>query len=403
MTTGQEPRLRRLCLVVDIEAYGGRPYSVQQRVQAKLDRALDHACERAGIRRPQCEQQDRGDGQLLLLPPGADEARVLPGLVLGLRDALHTMNRSPGTDGRIRIRAALAQGAVQRAPLGYVAWSVELASRLLDCAEIRAALAAAAASDMALVVAADLYADAFATGAGGLPGTAFTQVTVSIPAKRFEAVAWVGTAGRGTLDALPPAAASAAQRRRSARAVLTEVLGTIGAGLCLIAPGGGGGDAGDGTEDGADGTGAGGGAGEGAGGATRALEGWASGHLFGPPAPHHDVPHHDVHHHVAPHHDVPQPGVPHHEAQHRDAHHDVHHHGDDGTQHVAWHADGMTPDGVLHGAGQYDLFDHLLHPWGHDPSYDGLLHDIPPHDAPLHEDPPHDGQGHHPHPPHGGS
>ncbi len=231
MSGALAPRLRRVCLVVDIEAYGGRPYRVQQTVQERLDRALDHACDRAGVDRARCEAQDRGDGQLLLLPPGVDEAKALPGLVLGLRDALHTLNRAPGTAGRLRIRAALAQGGVQRAALGFVARSVETACRLLDCPQARAALKGTPDTDLALVVADDLFTDAFAAGAGGLPVKDFTPITVALPEKRFRAEAWIGTPRGGTLVTLAPPPAPGAGRRTGP--VLLRGLGDALAGAAL--------------------------------------------------------------------------------------------------------------------------------------------------------------------------
>ncbi|WP_380282128.1 hypothetical protein [Kitasatospora purpeofusca] len=237
MSGATAPRLRRICLVVDIEAYGGRPYRVQQKVQERLDRALDHACDRAGVHRSRCESQDRGDGQLLLLPPDVDEAKALPGLVLGLRDALHTLNRAPGASGRLRIRAALAQGGVQRAPLGYVARSVETACRLLDCAQARAALKDTPDTDLVLVVADDLFTDAFATGAGGVPVEEFTEITVAIPDKRFKAGAWVGTPRSGALVALPSPAPPGSRRRAAGSALLHGLGdGLLGAALGATPP-----------------------------------------------------------------------------------------------------------------------------------------------------------------------
>ncbi|MFF2950394.1 hypothetical protein ACFVVU_03440 [Kitasatospora sp. NPDC057965] len=232
MSDAVAPRLRRICLVVDIEAYSGRPYRVQQKVQERLDRALDHACGRAGVDRARCEAQDRGDGQLLLLPPDVDEAKALPGLVLGLRDALHTLNRAPGTAGRLRVRAALAQGGVQRAALGFVARSVETACRLLDCQEARAALKGAPDTDLAVVIADDLFTDTVAAGADGVPVEEFTEITVAIPAKRFEARAWVGTPRSGALVPMP-SPAPAGSRRRAAGSALLRGLGDALAGAAL--------------------------------------------------------------------------------------------------------------------------------------------------------------------------
>ncbi|MED7955117.1 hypothetical protein [Streptomyces sp. BE303] len=229
---GTPARQRRICLVVDIEAYSGRLYPVQGDIQDRLHRALDHAFVRARVERGRCEAQDRGDGQLLLLPPGTNEAVALPGLVLGLRDAVHTLNRSPGTTGRLRIRVALAQGGVQRAALGFTARSVETACRLLDCAQARAALKDTPEADLVLVVTDDLYTDVFEAGVGGLAAGEFTRTTVRIKDKRFEAHAWLATPRRGELVALPPPRTPGTRRRAATSAVLQGALDLLaGAGL----------------------------------------------------------------------------------------------------------------------------------------------------------------------------
>ncbi|MFJ9767732.1 hypothetical protein ACIRUY_28295 [Streptomyces erythrochromogenes] len=221
-TGPQGGRQRRLCLIVDVEKYSGRSHRAQMRVQDAVAQALDYACERGGVRRQGCALQDRGDGQLLLLPAGVDEARAVPGLVQGLRDMLPLLNARAAQDEQIRLRAALAQGSVQRAPLGFVAWSVELASRLLDSTELRTALAESADSDMALIVSDDLYSDTFATGAGGLTGSAFRPVRVDIPEKRFSSDAWISVLPRGRTAplgvAVPPPGGLPARRGRGLRA-----------------------------------------------------------------------------------------------------------------------------------------------------------------------------------------
>ncbi|MFD5624559.1 hypothetical protein [Streptomyces yangpuensis] len=221
-TGAQGGRQRRLCLIVDVEKYSGRSHRAQMRVQDGVAQALDYACERGGVRRQGCALQDRGDGQLLLLPAGVDEAKAVPGLVRGLRDMLPVLNARAADDEQIRLRAALAQGSVERAPLGFVAWSVELASRLLDSAELRTALAESADSDMALIVSADLYSDTFATGAGGLTGSAFRPVRVDIPEKRFSSDAWISVLPRGRTAPLgvtvPPPGSLPARRGRGVRA-----------------------------------------------------------------------------------------------------------------------------------------------------------------------------------------
>ncbi|MFF3320726.1 hypothetical protein [Streptomyces sp. NPDC002889] len=232
------PRERRLCLIVDVEHYSGRSHAAQMQVQDGVAHALDHACRQAGVRWTACERQDRGDGQLLLLPSGVDEGKAVPGLVLGLRDMLPVLNARAARDHCVRLRVAMAQGAVQRAPLGFVAWSVELASRLLDCGELRSALAGAPSSDMALIVPPDLYADCFAPGAGGLSAAAFRKVRVDIPQKRFASDAWISVLPRGRtaplgFPVLPPDGPLVRPRRRTGR-LLGTAAAAVGAGTLLM-------------------------------------------------------------------------------------------------------------------------------------------------------------------------
>ncbi|MFE6748671.1 hypothetical protein ACFVGM_22670 [Kitasatospora purpeofusca] len=332
MSGALAPRVRRIVLVVDIEAYSGRPYWVQQAVQERLDRALDHACGRAGVDRRRCEAQDRGDGQLLLLPPDVDEAKALPGLVLGLRDALHTLNRAPGTAGRLRIRAALAQGGVQRAALGFVARAVETACRLLDCEHARSALKDTPDTDLALVVADDLFVDAFAAGALGLPVDAFTSITVAVPAKRFKTKAWLGTPRDGALVVLAPPAAPGTPRRER-RSALLRGLGDAAVGIAL--------------------------------GAT-------------PPTRHHDDP--------PPHHDG-DPADGHHDRQGHGQHGHDGNHGHDGDH--DGYGDGHQGQHEQHGGQDpphHDTAPHHEDPWHHDGWGTDAWDTDPHHHDPHHED-----------------
>ncbi|MFE8013083.1 hypothetical protein ACFU3O_10135 [Streptomyces antibioticus] len=237
---GQVGSRRRLCLVVDVERYSGRSYDAQAKVQDGVALALDQACANAGLRWRDCERQDRGDGQLLLLPPEIDEDRAVPGLILGLRDMLPLLNARVPEEHVIRLRVALAQGAVRPAKLGFVAWSVELASRLLDSAALRKELAMAQGSDMALIVPDDLYHDVFERGAGGLPPDALRKVRVEIKAKKFAADAWLGALPRGRTAPLGfpvvPAGAPLDRPRRTFARRAGEAAVLVG-GTLLLVPG----------------------------------------------------------------------------------------------------------------------------------------------------------------------
>ncbi|GAA1754229.1 hypothetical protein [Luedemannella helvata] len=219
------PAIRRLCLVVDIESYSALDHPAQLRAQARLASALTTAVRRAGIRpglpRRGVIRQNRGDGQLVLLPPGIDEARAISGLVHGLAEAMLSINAQPP---RLRLRVALAQGVVQSAATGYVGKAIVDACRLVDSDALREALAAAPERDFAVAFTDDLFRDVVVHGFGGLVGSDFRQVDVVQERKGFAIAAWVS---RPDLVATSPPASAGRWRlpaSRVGRAVLTVVI-----------------------------------------------------------------------------------------------------------------------------------------------------------------------------------
>ena len=185
------PARRRLCFAVDIESFSGRIQPQQLDLMRRLLWIMTVACENAGVSASRCERQDSGDGQILVLPPGVDESTVLPGFVLGLLTALKQVNETPGSGGRLRLRVSLGQGNVQMADTGLASHAVATVCRLLDSADLRAALAGEQAADAAFVVTDDLYADLVMKGYGGLPADAFRKIHVETPAKQFAADGWI--------------------------------------------------------------------------------------------------------------------------------------------------------------------------------------------------------------------
>ena len=185
------PAIRRLCLAVDIESYSTRSIPEQIDLQTRLLWTMSQACRVAGVKSARCDRQDSGDGQILILPPSIDESKVLPGLVIGLLTAVRRANESLGCGGRLRLRISLGQGAIQVGATGFASRAVITVARLLDSAELRAALAAVPAADAAVVVTSDLYQDMFSQGYGGLAASEFHEVRIEIPAKRFTANAWI--------------------------------------------------------------------------------------------------------------------------------------------------------------------------------------------------------------------
>ncbi len=220
---------RRLCLMVDVESYSRQTNQRQFAIQGSLAEILAGALRRAGVRPGQCERQEQGDGFLLLLPSGVDEGRTIPGLINGFAEGLATANQDEPE--RIRLRAALTQGAVRRAATGYVANAIVTAARLVSSAELRQALARYPDRDLALAVTSDLYDDVVADGFTPTADTDLLRAHVRLPDKGFSADVRI-------LVPVSPAVGTAhpRPRRGSVFSVAGVALPVIGLGGAAIHP-----------------------------------------------------------------------------------------------------------------------------------------------------------------------
>ncbi|MFE9771729.1 hypothetical protein ACFYOV_08685 [Streptomyces sp. NPDC005931] len=198
------PGFRRLCLAVDIEKYSTRDNANMVWLQRVLLRTLRTACERAGVVWERCGRQAQGDGYLLVLEPGVEEARVVPGLLAALTAGLAAANaRASATKsvagkessgrkpGSVRMRASLHQGIVHEADSGYAGSAVVALFRVLDSGPVRRILAESPDYDLVTAFSDTLYQDLVDTGYEGLSAVGFEKVEIEIAAKNFAAIAWV--------------------------------------------------------------------------------------------------------------------------------------------------------------------------------------------------------------------
>ncbi len=185
------PGIRRLIVAVDLAGYSRHDHIRQLNDQRRLMDVMSRMCAETGVKRDACLRQPQGDGELLLLPPGLDEGRAVPGLVRELATAVQEVNRDLGEDARLRLRAALHQGIVHEGVNGFVSRAVVRACRLLDSKALRQALADLPACELALAVSDQLYEDVLEHGYRGLDPERFRRYRVEMPEKHFAADAWV--------------------------------------------------------------------------------------------------------------------------------------------------------------------------------------------------------------------
>ena len=216
--------VRRVCLLLDVEAYSRLSHREQISVQARLRRLVDTVLRGAGVRPSACERQQKGDGELVVMPSGIDESRVVPGLVAGLRDALDADGRAHPDGHRIRIRAALDQSVVHLSAEGYVGTAVVSTERVVNSDTLRRALATYTGA-LVVAVSGPLYDDVLRHGWGGLAAADFHRATVRNPGKGFTAKVWTW-----------PVPVPAAHRPPTGRSPVLPAIGAAaGGGAALLA------------------------------------------------------------------------------------------------------------------------------------------------------------------------
>ena len=184
------PGRRRLCMAVDIEKFGARNTIDHIALMRQLAAIVRGAVARSGVPWADTDVQDQGDGLLLILPPGIDEGQALAALVNSLRDLTDETNLVVVSSRQVRLRGAFTQGIVHKGDTGFAGPAVIAVCRLLDSDVVRSALEAHRGSDVAVIIADDLFRDVVAQGYPGLDPAQFVRVEVDLPAKKFTATAW---------------------------------------------------------------------------------------------------------------------------------------------------------------------------------------------------------------------
>ncbi|GAA4587608.1 hypothetical protein GCM10023194_37070 [Planotetraspora phitsanulokensis] len=181
----------RLCVATDIEKYSRFTDLAALRAQERLVAVLTAARRRAGIDEAGVDLQEQGDGQFAVLPPGIEEAKVIPDLVRALRMELHDVNADLNDDAVLRLRVAMCRGNIRRGANGYVGATAVTVHRMLDAPTVRAALRDETTAVLVLAVSDSVYMDVIAQGNGDLDPADFRRVTAKLPEKGFEEIAWI--------------------------------------------------------------------------------------------------------------------------------------------------------------------------------------------------------------------
>jgi hypothetical protein len=174
---------------VDIAGYGGmdrtRPNYVALR--AGMYKSVKQAFAEAGIPWAECYQQDVGDSILALAPPTVPKSAFAGILPRALAVALRAHNEAHPPEERIKLRLSLHAGEVTYDEYGVAAPSIIHASRLLDAAPLKEALAGSTGT-LAMIVSEWFYDEVIRHHADHEPD-AYRKVTVVV--KETTATGWI--------------------------------------------------------------------------------------------------------------------------------------------------------------------------------------------------------------------
>ncbi|MQY07036.1 hypothetical protein [Actinomadura macrotermitis] len=183
-----EPWTGRNCsiLYTDIAAFGARARDDRDReeLRAAMYEVIRTACRESGLDWAACYHEDRGDGALVVVPPGIPTRAVVDPFLARLAAGLARHNRRAGTGTRMQLRAALDVGPVLRDAEGVSGESIIQTARLLEAPVLKERLAETGA-DLGFIASAFVYDTVLRHRPGDLDPGDFQSVQVAVKEARL--------------------------------------------------------------------------------------------------------------------------------------------------------------------------------------------------------------------------
>jgi CRP-like cAMP-binding protein len=145
--------------------------------------------------------EDRGDGLLLIASPGVPTGQVIERLVTVLRTEIARHNRIYSDPIRIRLRIAVDVGPIEEDEAGVSGKSIIKASRLVDTAAFKEAIAGHDAI-LGIIVSPFVYETHIEPGGSAIDPAGYTKIPVRV--KETSGSAWTQLIGPAGPLALPP-------------------------------------------------------------------------------------------------------------------------------------------------------------------------------------------------------
>jgi hypothetical protein len=166
----------------------------QARFQDGLEHAMKQAATGAGLDLKRWYRQPRGDGELAVLPEGADGLSLVADYPRRLAAAVAAINQSGKDGSRLRVRMAIHHGAVAPGRFGPVGAAPIVLSRLIDAEIVRQQLRHRNDLDIALIVSAAVYKEVIQSQLQDLHPADFRRTII-----RAKGISYIGYLYQGNL------------------------------------------------------------------------------------------------------------------------------------------------------------------------------------------------------------
>ena len=158
--TPSPPTDGQLCTLFAVDIAGftspGRDDEIRLYLHEELYEVLEKAFDGSGIPWASCFHEDRGDGALIVVPPGVACKGIIDPLPERLRGLIRRHNHVSCQAAGIQLRAAAHIGPVEHDGHGFVGSDINLLFRMLEARPLKRALAGSGA-ELALIVSDDVY------------------------------------------------------------------------------------------------------------------------------------------------------------------------------------------------------------------------------------------------------
>jgi hypothetical protein len=154
------PANGQVCALFAVDIAGftrpDRDDDIRMFMREELYRILERAFDGSGIPWTACCREDRGDGALVVVPPGIAANSIIDPLPERLRSLIRRHNHVSCDAAQMQLRAAVHLGPVDHDGHGFVGTDVDFLFRMLDARPLKHALASTGA-DLALVISEYVY------------------------------------------------------------------------------------------------------------------------------------------------------------------------------------------------------------------------------------------------------